>query len=65
MAARRFQRRALERRAARTDFGEAPGDDDGVAAAGAAAGVDDAGYGLRLGTDDGQIEALGMLSTLS
>ncbi len=46
VAPRGIDHGALERGAARPAFGEAAGDDDDIARAGAAAGLDDAGHGL-------------------
>jgi hypothetical protein len=52
------QRRAFQRAAARPGFGESAGNDDGVLAAGAAAGLHDFGDGLGPGTDHGDVESL-------
>jgi len=51
-------RGAFQRGAAGPRFSEAAGNDDGVPAAGATAGIDDVGYGRRLGADHRDIESL-------
>jgi hypothetical protein len=58
VAAGVFQRGALQRRAARSGLGEAAGNDNGVPAAGATAGIDDVGHRRRTGADHGDVEAL-------
>jgi hypothetical protein len=54
----------LEHAAARAGIGEAGGDDDDSLGAGPAAGVDDGRDAVGLGGDDGEVEAVGMSSTL-
>jgi len=58
VAARGIEGGAQQVGAARTHLGEAPGNHDDIARAGAAAGFDDAGHRLGLGADHREIEAL-------
>jgi hypothetical protein len=58
VAAGVFECRAFQRAAAWSGFGESAGNDDGVLAAGAAAGLHDFGHGLGPGADHGDVESL-------